>query len=112
MATTTKIKQQSTKCGSKRNGGDGDYNDGGDAVVSMRVIACRKPPVRSSKDFHCYEFIIGGKVFRNLLVYDSTGSYEKGIRQVFKNEEDSFNDGKLKSILDGIEPGWRASGFA
>ena len=92
--------------------GDDDDNDGGDAVVSMRVIACRKPPVRSSKDFRCYEFIIGGKVFRDLPEYDSAGSYEKGIRQVFKNEEDSCNDGKLKSILDVIEPGWRASGFA
>jgi hypothetical protein len=32
MATTTTIKQQSTKRGSKRNGGDGDSDGGGGGI--------------------------------------------------------------------------------
>ncbi|KAL7524923.1 hypothetical protein ACHAXR_000780 [Thalassiosira sp. AJA248-18] len=81
-----------------------------DDSVAMRIIACRKPPVRSSKDFRCYEFIIGGKVFRELPVNGVDGSSFGGD---FQNEESAFNeDGKLMSILDIVEPGWRASGFA
>jgi len=88
-------------------GGDDDDDDG----VAMRIIACRKPPVRSSKNFRCYEFIIGGTVFRDLPVESgSCGQY--GVE--FQNEEDVYanNDGKLMSILDVIEPGWRSAGFA
>lgn len=99
----------------KDDEGCNDNDD--DDVVAMRVIACRKPPVRSSKDFRCYEFVIGGKVFRELPVYDVRGSHlggkggESGMD--FQNEESAHNDdGKLMSILDVIEPGWRASGFA
>jgi hypothetical protein len=95
-----------------------------DDVVSMRVVACRKPPVRSSKDFRCYEFVIGGKVFRDLPVYDVGGSRLGGggggawassmsSGMDFQNEESAYNDdSKFMSILDVIEPGWRASGFA
>ncbi|KAL3793077.1 hypothetical protein ACHAW5_002426 [Stephanodiscus triporus] len=92
--------------------GDDDDNDDGDTVVAMRVIACRKPPIRSSKDFRCYEFIIGGRVFRELPVCDSEGSCGKDVGQEFWNEEVAYNDGKLMSILDVIEPGWRTGGFA
>lgn len=84
-------------------------NDGD--VIAMRVIACRKPPTRSSKNFRCYEFVIGGKVFRHLPVYSSAGSYRKAWEEI-QNEESADDDGKLMSILDIIEPGWRASGFA
>lgn len=81
--------------------------DGGDAVP-MRIIACRKPPVRSSKDFRCYEFVIGGKVFRDLPVNES----DQFTQGMFSNEEGAVGDcGKLMSILDVIEPGWRANGF-
>lgn len=83
--------------------------DGDDAeTVAMRIIACRKPPTRSSKDFRCYEFIIGGKVFRNLPSEGSDG-FSGGY---FENEERAYEEGKLMTILDVIEPGWRASGFA
>lgn len=78
--------------------------------VRMRIIACRKPPTRSSKDFRCYEFLIGGRVFRDLPLplnaSDTLGGAE------FQNEESVYNRGKLMSILDVIEPGWRADGFA
>ena len=84
-------------------------NGGGD-VIAMRVIACRKPPTRSSKDFRCYEFIIGGKVFRHLPVYNSTGMYSRAWDEI-QNEESACEDGKLMTILDVIEPGWRSTGF-
>jgi len=84
-------------------------NVGGD-VIAMRVIACRKPPTRSSKDFRCYEFIIGGKVFRHLPVYNSTGMYSRAWDEI-QNEESACEDGKLMTILDVIEPGWRSTGF-
>lgn len=86
-----------------------DDDNNGDCVA-MRIIACRKPPVRSSKDFRCYEFIIGGKLYRDLPVYLNGASHGGD----FQNEEQSqyFNDGKLKSILDIIEPGWKSEGFA
>ena len=67
--------------------------------------ACRKPPTRSSKDFRCYEFIIGGSLFRDLPT--------TATREDFDNEESAYqNSGKLMSILDVIEPGWRSDGFA
>ncbi|KAL3806089.1 hypothetical protein ACHAXA_006995 [Cyclostephanos tholiformis] len=92
---------------------EGDENCDDDDVVAMRVVACRKPPVRSSKDFRCYEFVIGGRVFRDLPVYDFAGSCFRGSGHEFRNEESAYNnDGKLMSILDVIEPGWRDSGFA
>lgn len=84
-------------------------DDEGDAdCVAMRIIACRKPPIRSSKDFRCYEFVIGGKVFRDLPV-NATDEFSG---REFQNEESVYEDGKLMSILDIIEPGWRADGFA
>ena len=86
-------------------------------VIPMRIIACRKPPTRSSKDFRCYEFIIGGKVFRDLPTIDggeppSPTNGEGGGGGEFENEYYNMNEGKLMSILDVIEPGWRATGFA
>ena len=80
--------------------------------IAMRIIACRKPPTRSSKNFRCYEFLIGGKVFRDLPVHSENGSQNHNYREEFENEESLFNEGKLMSILDVIEPGWRAAGFA
>lgn len=111
--------------------------------VKMRILACRKPPVRTSKNFRCYEFIIEGKVFRDLPFHGSGSSGGGGGGQQsgnagneFRNEdimeedEDNHNmedggcgadfnassydddDGKLTSILDVIEPGWRSAGFA
>lgn len=110
--------------------------------VNMRILACRKPPVRTSKNFRCYEFIIEGKVFRDLPFHGSCGGDGGGGQQSgnagneFRNEdimeedEDKHNmedggcgadfnassydddDGKLTSILDVIEPGWRSAGFA
>lgn len=81
--------------------------DDEDDSVAMRIVACRKPPTRSSKDFRCYEFIIRGRVFRDLPVEGSSFGGD------FQNEENSIHDdGKLMTILDVIEPGWRASGFA
>lgn len=77
-------------------------------VVAMRIVACRKPPVRTSKDFRCYEFIIGGKIFRDLPVHGSDEYFEGGYR----NEECVYDDGKLTSILDIVEPGWRSGGFS
>ncbi|KAL7548245.1 hypothetical protein ACHAWF_011536 [Thalassiosira exigua] len=79
--------------------------------VTMRIIACRKPPVRASKDFRCYEFIIGGQLFRDLPINSNDGTSFGGD---FQNEEAVYGyaDGKLMSILDIIEPGWRAAGFA
>ncbi len=103
--------------------------------VKMRILACRKPPVRSSKNFRCYEFVIQGKVFRDLPFHGSGGG-PRNAGNDFRNEdmevhedgdhkmEDGgcgadFNassydddDGKLTSILDVIEPGWRSAGFA
>jgi hypothetical protein len=103
--------------------------------VKMRILACRKPPVRSSKNFRCYEFVIEGKVFRDLPFHGSGGGLRNAVNE-FRNEdieehddgdhnmEDGgcgadFNassydddDGKLTSILDVIEPGWRSDGFA
>ena len=76
--------------------------------------ACRKPPTRSSKDFRCYEFVIGGIVFRDLPTMDD--NIEGGSspsKEDFDNEESAYqNSGKLMSILDVIEPGWRSDGFA
>eukprot|EP00581_Thalassiosira_minuscula_P011022 CAMPEP_0183715644 /NCGR_PEP_ID=MMETSP0737-20130205/9785_1 /TAXON_ID=385413 /ORGANISM="Thalassiosira miniscula, Strain CCMP1093" /LENGTH=252 /DNA_ID=CAMNT_0025944761 /DNA_START=309 /DNA_END=1067 /DNA_ORIENTATION=+ len=89
--------------------GNHDQEEDEEEVVPMRIIACRKPPTRSSKDFRCYEFIIGGKVFRDLPVTGSDRNREGG----YENEERMmYDDGKLTSILDIIEPGWKADGFA
>eukprot|EP00585_Thalassiosira_rotula_P024675 CAMPEP_0196231404 /NCGR_PEP_ID=MMETSP0913-20130531/2215_1 /TAXON_ID=49265 /ORGANISM="Thalassiosira rotula, Strain GSO102" /LENGTH=264 /DNA_ID=CAMNT_0041511571 /DNA_START=40 /DNA_END=834 /DNA_ORIENTATION=- len=86
---------------------DGDEED----VVPMRIIACRKPPIRTSKDFRCYEFLIGGKVFRDLPKNDLDEYCEGGG---YRNEESRAlgKDGKLMSILDIVDPGWRSEGFA
>eukprot|EP00571_Detonula_confervacea_P003860 CAMPEP_0172322446 /NCGR_PEP_ID=MMETSP1058-20130122/45898_1 /TAXON_ID=83371 /ORGANISM="Detonula confervacea, Strain CCMP 353" /LENGTH=239 /DNA_ID=CAMNT_0013038185 /DNA_START=40 /DNA_END=759 /DNA_ORIENTATION=- len=81
-------------------------DDADDDSVAMRIIACRKPPVRSGKNFRCYEFLIGGKVFRDLPEESASFGGE------FQNEDNVYDYGKLMSILDVIEPGWRASGFA
>jgi hypothetical protein len=81
-----------------------DLENNGETIVSMRIVACRKPPVRTSKDFRCYEFVIEGKPFRHLPSVNG-GSQEMD----FENES---NDGKLTTILDIVEPTWRASGFA
>lgn len=83
-------------------GDDSDEEEG----VAMRIVACRKPPTRSSKDFRCYEFVIQGKIFRELPVNDGGVMGGSG----FENEE-QFYDGKLMSILDIVEPGWRSTGF-
>ncbi|KAL7463085.1 hypothetical protein ACHAXS_003465 [Conticribra weissflogii] len=77
--------------------------------VRMRIIACRKPPIRSNKDFRCYEFIIAGKVFRELPILGS-GNHQNNAE--FQNEENELKNGQLLSILDIIEPGWRSDGFA
>ncbi|KAL9185367.1 hypothetical protein ACHAXT_003144 [Thalassiosira profunda] len=84
-------------------------DDDGDGTA-MRIIACRKPPIsrRSSKDFRCYEFVLGGRVFRDLPVDSASGSPGND----FQNEERLHEEGKLMSILDVIEPGWRSTGFA
>ena len=122
-------------------GDDGDDDDERDCV-KMRILACRKPPVRSSKNFRCYEFIIEGKVFRDLPFHGSGSGLSRtataaggggGEVGEFQNEDSleedaemedggcgvDFNassydddDGKLTSILDVIEPGWRSTGFA
>lgn len=84
---------------------DEDGAGGGEPIVSMRIVACRKPPVRSSKDFRCYEFVIEGKPFRHLPTVNGGGGEEMD----FENE---YNDGKLTTILDIVEPTWKASGFA
>lgn len=115
-----------------------DANDDTEqGFVKMRILACRKPPVRSSKNFRCYEFVIEGKVFRDLPFHGSGGTQQHARNTVgneFHNEdmnEDEDNhmedggcgadfnassyddeDGKLTSILDVIEPGWRSAGFA
>ena len=95
---------------------DNDNN----SIIPMRIIACRKPPTRSSKDFRCYEFVIGGRVFRDLPSVVVTDNNHGSRGGEFENEEsaayyaanDNNDDGKLMSILDVIEPGWRATGFA
>jgi hypothetical protein len=84
---------------------DDDGPQDKEPIISMRIVACRKPPVRSSKDFRCYEFVVEGKPFRHLPTVNGSGSEEID----FENE---YNDGKLTTILDIIEPTWRASGFA
>ena len=81
----------------------GDGDDDERDCVKMRILACRKPPVRSSKNFRCYEFIIEGKVFRDLPFHGSGSGLSRTA---------TADDGKLTSILDVIEPGWRATGFA
>lgn len=84
---------------------DEEGDEDGDGVT-LRIIACRKPPVRSIKNFRCYEFLVGEKVFRDLPTQDSN-EYVGGF-----TSEDTCDNGKLASILDIVEPGWRASGFA
>lgn len=76
----------------------------GEPIVSMRIAACRKPPVRTSKDFRCYEFVVEGKPFRHLPHLSENREMD------FENENCS-SDGKLTTILDIVEPTWRSSGF-
>ncbi|EJK48519.1 hypothetical protein THAOC_32681 [Thalassiosira oceanica] len=78
--------------------------------VQMRILACRKPPTRSSKNFRCYEFLVQGKVYRELPRFGSSAS--RSDDDAFQNEEREYNQGKLMTILDVIEPGWRAKGYA
>lgn len=80
--------------------------------VPMRILACRKPPNRSSKDFRCYEFIVGGKIFRELPLLGSHSNNESRAGGEFQNEESTHDDGQLMSILDIVEPGWQSAGFA
>jgi hypothetical protein len=75
-----------------------------DEYIRMRIIACRKPPVRSSKNFRCYEFVIGGRVFRDLARYDQCG-------EDFHNEDSTEDVGFLSSILDIVDPSWRSAGM-
>jgi len=71
----------------------------------MRIIACRKPPVRSSTNFRCYEFVIGGRVFRDLARNNQYG-------EDFHNEDSMDDVGVLSSILDIVDPSWRSAGMA
>ena len=73
--------------------------------IRMRIIACRKPPVRSSKNFRCYEFVIGGRVFRDLARNNQYG-------EEFHNEDSESDVGVLSSILDIVDPSWRSAGMA
>lgn len=75
-------------------------------IVSMRMVACRKPPIRTSKEFRCYEFVIEGKPFRHLPTVNGAC----GEEMVFENEN-AASDGKLTTILDIVEPAWKAQGF-
>ena len=76
--------------------------DDGEPIVTMRIVACRKPPIRASKGFRCYEFVVQGKPFRHLPTL-TTWNEEMDV----ENED----DGQLTTILDIVEPTWRASGF-
>eukprot|EP00956_Cyclotella_meneghiniana_P010772 scaffold15073_cov72-Cyclotella_meneghiniana.AAC.13 len=77
----------------------------GEPIVSMRMVACRKPPVRTSKEFRCYEFVIEGKPFRHLPTVGT------GYDEMDFDNENAASDGKLTTILDIVEPSWRAQGF-
>ena len=81
-----------------------DAGEEGDGVA-LRVVACRKPPVRASKDFRCYEFLVGGRRFCDLPAHG--GAPGDGDGWGFANEEPR-DDGRLTSILDIVDPGWRA----
>ena len=84
--------------------------------IKMRIVACRKPPVRSSTNFRCYEFVIGTTVFRNLprMMNTTTNNNHQyyGGGEDFHNEDyHSMDDvGVLSSILDIVDPSWRSSG--
>lgn len=88
-----------------------DESDGEEPIISMRIVACRKPPVRTSKEFRCYEFVIGGKPFRD-LPYASGGNGFEEDRREGGFENDYYEDGRLMTILDIVEPGWRSKGLA
>lgn len=86
-----------------------------DGYIKMRIVACRKPPVRSSKNFRCYEFVIGSTVFRDLPrmnTITTTNHQYYGGGEDFHNEDYySMDDvGVLSSILDIVDPSWRSSG--
>ena len=81
------------------------YDSSEAGIVRMRIIACRKPPLRSSKNFRCYEFVIGGRVFRDLARNNQYG-------EDFHNEESMDDVGFLSSILDIVDPSWRSAGMA
>ena len=82
-----------------------------DGYIKMRIVACRKPPVRSSTNFRCYEFVIGTTVFRD-LPRTTNNQYYGG--EEFNNEDyNSMDDvGVLSSILDIVDPSWRSVGMA
>lgn len=82
--------------------GDDSSEEG---YIRMRVIACRKPPTRSSTNFRCYEFVIGGCVFRDLARNNHYG-------EDFHNEDSRDDVGVLSSILDIVDPSWRSAGMA
>lgn len=84
--------------------GDDSSEEG---YIRMRIIACRKPPVRTSKNFRCYEFVIGGRVFRDLA--RSNNPY---YGEDFHNEDSMDDVGVLSSILDIVDPSWRSAGMA
>jgi hypothetical protein len=89
---------------SKNNGGEN-----GDVIVPLRIVACRKPPVRSSKNFRCYEFVIGGRVFRDL---PRGRRNDNQYGEEFHNEDSTEDVGFLSSILDIVDPSWRSVGMA
>lgn len=76
-----------------------------EGYIRMRIIACRKPPTRSSTNFRCYEFVIGGCVFRDLARNNQYG-------EDFHNEDSRDDVGVLSSILDIVDPSWRSAGMA
>lgn len=82
--------------------GDDSSEEG---YIRMRIIACRKPPTRSSTNFRCYEFVIGGRVFRDLARNNQYG-------EDFHNEDSMDDVGVLSSILDIVDPSWRSAGMA
>ena len=78
--------------------------------IRMRIIACRKPPTRSSHNFRCYEFVIGHQVFRDLARYTENNNDDDG--EAFYNEDSRDDVGVLSSILDIVDPSWRSAGMA
>ena len=81
-----------------------------DGYIKMRIVACRKPPVRSSTNFRCYEFVIGSTVFRDL---PNNNQYYGGGEDFHNEDYYSMDDvGVLSSILDIVDPSWRSVGMA
>lgn len=89
-----------------------------DGYIKMRIVACRKPPLRSSTNFRCYEFVIGSTVFRDLPRMNTTATSSNNHQhyggEEFHNEDHYSTDdvGVLSSILDIVDPSWRSVGMA